>query len=87
MAERTIALSDFLDALDEWGCEDSLERAEAIIAFIDSGYDLSEYEKGTTFCGTNDLASGAGQNRPIDSVGDFGGLPAPLLPLRIDGGR
>lgn len=41
--DRIEWLDAFLGALDEWGCEDD-ERAEAIIDFIDSGYDLSEYE-------------------------------------------
>lgn len=40
---REQALSIFLGALGEWGCEDNDERAKAIVAFIDSGYDLSEY--------------------------------------------
>ncbi|MNW15397.1 hypothetical protein D3C71_2138870 [compost metagenome] len=36
-------LSDFLDALDEWGCEDNTERAEQIIEFQRTGYDLDAY--------------------------------------------
>lgn len=36
-------LSDLLDALDEWGCEDNLKRATAILDFQRCGYDLSEY--------------------------------------------
>ncbi|UXT47808.1 hypothetical protein FY136_00580 [Agrobacterium tumefaciens] len=36
-------LSLFLDALDEWGCEDNLERAKEILDFQRCGYDLSEY--------------------------------------------
>lgn len=40
-------LSDFLDALDEWGCDDNLERAKQILEFQRQGYDLSEYEDGT----------------------------------------
>lgn len=39
-------LSDFLDALDEWGCEDNDERAEAIAEFAVGGFDLSAYEEG-----------------------------------------
>jgi hypothetical protein len=38
-------LADFLDALDEWGCEDNLERAKQILDFQRSGYDLSEYRE------------------------------------------
>lgn len=41
---REEALSLFLDALDEWGCEDNDARATEIIAFMDSGCDLSAYE-------------------------------------------
>jgi hypothetical protein len=37
-------LSDFLNALDEWGVEDNLERARVILDFQRDGYDLSEYE-------------------------------------------
>lgn len=40
-------LSDFLDALDEWGCDDNLERAKQILEFQRQGYDLSEYEDDT----------------------------------------
>jgi hypothetical protein len=40
-------LADFLDALEEWGCDDNLERAKAILEFQRHGYDLSEYEDGT----------------------------------------
>lgn len=36
-------LSEFLDALDEWGCEDNTERAEQIIEFQRTGYDLDAY--------------------------------------------
>lgn len=36
-------LANFLDALDEWGCDDNLERAKQILDFQRSGYDLSEY--------------------------------------------
>lgn len=36
-------LSSFLDALDEWGCEDNGERAEHIIEFQRTGYDLDAY--------------------------------------------
>lgn len=36
-------LSDFLDALDEWGCDDNDERAEQIIEFQRTGYDLDAY--------------------------------------------
>lgn len=36
-------LANFLDALDEWGCEDNLERAKQILDFQRSGYDMSEY--------------------------------------------
>lgn len=41
---RTESLSHFLDALDEWGCEDNDQRAAEIIAFLDGGCDLSAYE-------------------------------------------
>lgn len=41
---RTESLSLFLDALDEWECEDNDERASEIIAFLDGGCDLSAYE-------------------------------------------
>lgn len=41
---RAEALSIFLDALDEWGCEDNDERAAAIIEFLDGGCDLSAYK-------------------------------------------
>lgn len=40
-------LAAFLDALDEWGCDDNLERAKHILEFQRQGYDLSEYEDGT----------------------------------------
>lgn len=43
---RIEALSIFLDALDEWGCEDNDERAHEIIAFLDGGGDLSAYKDG-----------------------------------------
>jgi hypothetical protein len=33
----------FLEALDEWDCDDNLERAKAILDFQRCGYDLSEY--------------------------------------------
>jgi hypothetical protein len=36
-------LAHFLDALDEWGCDDNLERAKAILEFQRCGYDLEEY--------------------------------------------
>lgn len=36
-------LADFLEALDERGCEDNLEYAKAILDFQRCGYDLSEY--------------------------------------------
>lgn len=36
-------LSSFLDALDEWGCEDNIERAEQLIEFQRTGYDLDAY--------------------------------------------
>jgi hypothetical protein len=36
-------LASFLDALDEWGCDDNLDRAEHILEFQRHGYDLSEY--------------------------------------------
>lgn len=42
--EQIELLSDFLDALDEWGCEDNTARAEHIAAFIADGFDLSAYE-------------------------------------------
>jgi hypothetical protein len=38
-------LSEFLDALDEWGCDDNLARARHILEFQRHGYDLSEYEE------------------------------------------
>ena len=41
--DQVAAISTFLDALDEWGCEDNDERAEQIAAFIAGGFDLSEY--------------------------------------------
>lgn len=44
--EKFEALSLFLDALDEWGCEDNDERAAEIIAFLDGGCDLSAYKDG-----------------------------------------
>lgn len=47
MDKRERALAHFLDALDEWGCEDNEKRAAEIVRFIDGGYDLSEYEDGT----------------------------------------
>lgn len=49
MAEKTRAdkLARFLDALDEWGCDENEKRAAEIVQFIDSGYDLSEYEDRT----------------------------------------
>lgn len=37
-------LSVFLDALDEWGCDDNLERANSIADFIAGGFDLTAYE-------------------------------------------
>ena len=40
-----IQLSLFLDALDEWGCDDNEERAKAILEFQKSGYDLSLYKE------------------------------------------
>lgn len=40
-------LADFLEALDEWGCEDNLERAKHILEFQRHCYDLSEYDDGT----------------------------------------
>lgn len=43
------ALAHFLDALDEWGCVDNTERAEAIASFIDGGYDLSAYEERSAY--------------------------------------
>jgi len=39
-------LAAFLDALDEWGCDDNLDRATQILEFQRHGYDLSEYEDG-----------------------------------------
>lgn len=36
-------LGDFLDALDEWGCQDNAERAQAILEFQRTGYDLDAY--------------------------------------------
>jgi hypothetical protein len=41
---RADCLSLFLDALDEWGCEDNDERADEIITFFDGGCDLSAYK-------------------------------------------
>ena len=40
-------LAEFLTALDEWECNDNLERAKQILDFQRNGYDLSEYEDGT----------------------------------------
>jgi len=42
--EQIEKLSLFLDALDEWGCDDNDARAKAIADFIAGGFDLSEYE-------------------------------------------
>ncbi len=39
------ALAIFLDALDQWECEDNAERARSILDFIRSGYDLSEWDE------------------------------------------
>lgn len=39
----TDKLSAFLDALEEWGCEDNEKRAEEILAFQRGGYDLTAY--------------------------------------------
>lgn len=36
-------LSDFLEALDEWGCDDNAERAQQILEFQRTGYDLDAY--------------------------------------------
>ena len=36
-------LSDFLEALDEWGCDDNAERAREILEFQRTGYDLDAY--------------------------------------------
>jgi len=41
---ETEKLFAFLEALDEWGCEDNAERASAILDFIASGYDLNAYK-------------------------------------------
>lgn len=46
---REQALTVFLGALDEWGCDDNEERARLIIRFLDGGCDLSEYEDRPTF--------------------------------------
>jgi len=45
MSDLTIEqkLWGFLDALDEWGCDDNLERAKQILDFQRNGYDLEEY--------------------------------------------
>lgn len=43
MSDLEQKLADFLDALDEWGCEDNLDRAKHILEFQRHGYDLSEY--------------------------------------------
>jgi hypothetical protein len=45
MGSPVEALSLFLDALEEWGCEDNNERAAEIVKFIDGGCDLSAYEE------------------------------------------
>lgn len=45
MADLAEKLAAFLDALDEWGCDDNLKRAEQILEFQRHGYDLSEYEE------------------------------------------
>lgn len=44
--EQISLLADFLDALDEWGCDDNLERANSIADFIADGFDLTAYEEG-----------------------------------------
>lgn len=41
--DARLQLSLFLDALDEWGCDDKEERAKAILDFQNSGCDLSAY--------------------------------------------
>jgi hypothetical protein len=46
---RAEALSIFLDALDEWGCEDNASKATEIIAFLDGGCDLSMYRDRPSF--------------------------------------
>lgn len=39
------AIASFLDALEEWGCEDNGERATTILSFIADGCNLSAYEE------------------------------------------
>ena len=43
MTDIEQALSDFLDALDAWGCDDNFERAKQILEFQRNGYCLAEY--------------------------------------------
>lgn len=43
--EQIELLSHFLDALDEWGCDDNLQRASEIADFIAGGFDLTAYEE------------------------------------------
>ncbi len=43
--DQRVRMQWFLDALDEWGCEENAARAAAIIDFIASGFDLSPYEE------------------------------------------
>jgi len=42
-SDYELKLSSFLDALDDWGCDDNGERAEQIIEFQRAGYDLDAY--------------------------------------------
>ena len=46
--EQIEMLADFMDAMDEWGCDDNQSRAQSIADFIASGFDLTEYENGRT---------------------------------------
>lgn len=43
--EQIKLLADFLEALDEWGCDDNLMRASQIADFIAGGFDLTAYEE------------------------------------------
>lgn len=44
--EQIELLSHFLEALDEWGCDDNMDRANHIADFIAGGFDLTAYEEG-----------------------------------------
>lgn len=43
--DQVTRLSHYLDALDEWGCEDNEERAKELAEFMAGGFDLSSYEE------------------------------------------